>query len=109
MENLHTVVHAMMEKPVGIKTTQQSDIFSRLHQYFSNRPEVVAAVVFGSVARGDIRPHSDVNVVVLLTRGAAHRAIHAKTPPGHSISPHSPAHSSQQHGIHYTNLGFSTI
>src|SRR5690625_5429932 len=96
MENLHTVVHAMMEKPVGIKTTQQSGIFSRLHQYFSNRPEVVAAVVFGSVARGDIRPHSDVNVVVLLTRGAATAQFMPKPhrdTPFHPTAPHIVANS----------------
>ena len=50
-------------------------ICSRLNEYFTQRPDVVAAILFGSVARGDTRPDSDIDVGVLLTREAAKKGI----------------------------------
>jgi predicted nucleotidyltransferase len=48
----------------------------RLRPIFGTRPEVLAAFVFGSSARGAAGPSSDVDIAVLLSAGAArlHRA-----------------------------------
>jgi len=53
----------------------ESQVCSRLRDYFACRSDVVAAIVFGSAARGDTRPDSDIDVAVLFTREAAERGI----------------------------------
>lgn len=45
-------------------------IRERLRAFFASRKDVVAAYLFGSVARGAARPSSDVDVAVLLAAGA---------------------------------------
>lgn len=47
----------------------------QLKEYFANKPDVVAAIVFGSAARGEARPDSDIDVGVLLTRDAARQGV----------------------------------
>lgn len=44
-----------------------------LQPFFASRPEVLAAFVFGSTARGVAGPSSDVDIAVLLTDEAARR------------------------------------
>lgn len=51
-------------------------IVEALREAFSGRTDVVAAYLFGSVARGDDREGSDVDVGVVLTAGAP-RALDA--------------------------------
>lgn len=48
---------------------EASTIIDTLRRYFANRGEVIAAYLFGSVARGDSHATSDVDVGVLLARG----------------------------------------
>lgn len=55
----------MPERPVS----------DRLESYFAGRPDIVAAILFGSVARGQARPESDIDLGVLLTHEAVKRGI----------------------------------
>jgi len=45
-------------------------VIETLHGYFAGRPEVAAAYLFGSVARGEATAASDVDVAILLVAGA---------------------------------------
>ena len=47
----------------------RDQIIAELRRYFTDRMEVVAAYLFGSVARGQARDGSDVDVGVLLAKG----------------------------------------
>ncbi len=47
----------------------RSAVIDTLRDYFAGRRDVVAAYLFGSVARGDARADSDVDVAVLLAAG----------------------------------------
>ncbi len=47
------------------------ELRSRIELALSRHPEVCAAWVFGSVARGEQRPESDLDLAVLLAEGAA--------------------------------------
>ena len=47
----------------------------RLQEYFASRPDVVVAILFGSAARGETRPDSDVDIGILLTGEAAQMGI----------------------------------
>ncbi len=49
-------------------------VSEKLVVFFRNRPEVSAACVFGSLARGTAGPLSDVDVAVLIDEAAAQRA-----------------------------------
>lgn len=51
-----------------------SDFATCLRDYFRSRADVVAAYLFGSVARGEARRGSDVDVAVLLAKGAPRAA-----------------------------------
>jgi len=42
----------------------------RVNRLMASRPEILAAFIFGSVATGRARPHSDVDVAVLLDPAA---------------------------------------
>lgn len=42
--------------------------FAALAEYFSGRPEIIAAYIFGSYAEGVPRPDSDVDLAVLLEK-----------------------------------------
>lgn len=53
----------------------QESILDRLKDYFARRSDVVAALLFGSAARGDARPGSDIDIAVLLTREAEQQGI----------------------------------
>lgn len=53
----------------------QESILDRLKDYFASRSDVVAALLFGSAARGDARPGSDIDIAVLLTREAEQQGI----------------------------------
>jgi len=55
--------------------TLEKSVCRPLNRYFADKPDVVAAILFGSAARGDAGPQSDIDVGVLLTREAAHRGI----------------------------------
>lgn len=46
----------------------RAQILEGLRHYFVGKSGIVAAWLFGSVARGDAKAHSDVDVGVLLTR-----------------------------------------
>lgn len=46
------------------------DALERLHEYASCHPEIEAVFLFGSVARGESRPDSDLDIAVLLDRNA---------------------------------------
>lgn len=50
-------------------------VLNQLRSYFAGQPDVVAAILFGSLARDDARPDSDVDIAVLLTHEAANRGI----------------------------------
>lgn len=50
-------------------------VFNRLKNYFADRPDVVAAILFGSAAREEARPDSDIDIGVLLTREATKQGI----------------------------------
>lgn len=52
----------------------RSATIAELQRYFAGRREVVAAWLFGSVARGDVRETSDVDVAVLFA-GSKPRVI----------------------------------
>lgn len=47
----------------------RSAVIDSLRGFFAGRNEVVAAYLFGSVARGEARANSDVDVAVLLAAG----------------------------------------
>lgn len=53
----------------------QESFLDRLKDYFASRSDVVAALLFGSAARGDARPGSDIDIAVLLTREAEQQGI----------------------------------
>jgi len=42
-------------------------VLTRLADYLGSRPEILDAYLFGSHARGDARPHSDIDVAVFLS------------------------------------------
>jgi predicted nucleotidyltransferase len=42
----------------------REELFAQVRAVLQHRPEVLEAYVFGSVARGDGRPHSDLDVAV---------------------------------------------
>lgn len=50
-----------------------ADLLTRLCDAARRQPEIVLAAVFGSVARGEARDGSDVDVAVLLDEGSASR------------------------------------
>lgn len=52
---------------------------SRLSEHFGAQPDVIAAFLFGSVARGDDRPGSDVDIAVLLDRSKPIAPLRAAT------------------------------
>jgi hypothetical protein len=45
------------------------ELCARVARALEARPEVLEAYVFGSVARGESQPHSDIDVAVYLDRG----------------------------------------
>jgi hypothetical protein len=45
------------------------ELCARVARALEARPEVLEAYVFGSVARGEAQPHSDIDVAVYLDRG----------------------------------------
>lgn len=47
----------------------------RLQRYLSDRPEIVAVILFGSRARDEARPDSDLDLGVLLTREQAQLGV----------------------------------
>ena len=47
----------------------------RLEAYLSSRPDVVAAILFGSRARGEERKGSDLDIGILLTREQAQAGV----------------------------------
>ncbi|MDQ3032366.1 MAG: nucleotidyltransferase domain-containing protein [Myxococcota bacterium] len=49
---------------------------SQIARVVASRPEVAAAWIFGSFARGDARPDSDVDVAILLADASATAATH---------------------------------
>lgn len=53
----------------------QESFLDRLKDYFASRSDVVAALLFGSAARGDARPGSDIDIAVMLTREAEQQGI----------------------------------
>lgn len=53
----------------------ERSVYGRLNKYFAGRSDVVAAILFGSMARGDALPESDVDIGVLLTHDAAQQEI----------------------------------
>lgn len=52
-----------------------SPLCGRLQHYFAGRRDVAAAILFGSTARGEARPDSDIDIGVLLTPEAAQQGI----------------------------------
>jgi predicted nucleotidyltransferase len=48
---------------------------TQLRRYFSQRPEIAAVFLFGSLARGEARPDSDLDLGVLLTRGGVEARV----------------------------------
>lgn len=54
-------------------STADADLLTRLCDAARRQPEIVLAAVFGSVARGEARDGSDVDVAVLLDEGSASR------------------------------------
>lgn len=59
-----------LDQRVELSSFQQA-----LCEYFGRRPEVAAALLFGSRARGEARPQSDVDLAVLLTPEAASTGV----------------------------------
>lgn len=47
-----------------------------LNRYFADRSDVVAAFLFGSAARGEAGPGSDIDIEVLFTREAAKQKVY---------------------------------
>lgn len=43
----------------------------RLREHFADLPSIAAVILFGSLARGQARPNSDVDLAVLFTHGRA--------------------------------------
>ena len=54
-------------------STPLDDTLVALHGELAKRPEVLEAYLFGSTARGEQQPHSDVDVAVYVDRDAAPR------------------------------------
>lgn len=48
---------------------ERDSVIEALQRYFGGRTDVIAAYLFGSVARGEARPSSDVDVGVILRAG----------------------------------------
>ncbi|OGG15650.1 hypothetical protein A3D77_01320 [Candidatus Gottesmanbacteria bacterium RIFCSPHIGHO2_02_FULL_39_11] len=44
----------------------QSNLIKRIKQYFSNKPEIAAAYLYGSYARGEQKEDSDIDIAILL-------------------------------------------
>lgn len=51
------------------RSMDRDEILEALRRYFAGREDVVAAYLFGSMARGEARPSSDVDVGVVLRDG----------------------------------------
>ena len=62
------MISAML--PATVSRMDRQAVITALREYFAGRPDVVAAYLFGSVARDEARAGSDVDVAVLLRAGA---------------------------------------
>lgn len=61
--------------PCGRPPASLDDVSAALRRAVAGEPDVIAAYVFGSVARADAGPLSDVDVALLLAPDAANRAV----------------------------------
>ena len=57
-------------RDVELHSAAPEEILSRIHACLAPKCEVLLAYLFGSTARGDSRPDSDVDIAVLVDRGA---------------------------------------
>lgn len=51
-----------------------AELTSRLKGVLDQRPDVIVAYLFGSAARGELRPSSDIDVAVLMAEAEAQRS-----------------------------------
>jgi uncharacterized protein len=54
-----------------VSASAQPGLLERLASVLQARPEVLEAYLFGSAARGERQPHSDIDIAVVLDPGAA--------------------------------------
>jgi predicted nucleotidyltransferase len=54
-----------------VSASTKPDLLERLAAVLQARPEVLEGYLFGSAARGEMRPHSDFDIAVVLERGTA--------------------------------------
>lgn len=65
----------MTQSQEGRFTASRRELYQQLHDFFSTRSDIAAAIVFGSVARNEARTGSDVDIGVLFTREAFQKGV----------------------------------